>query len=95
MLFPTAEPREMSLSAHSHFILKHTHNPRAKLTTNALVSVSDNMVWFGCSRALVLLPVWLGLKHSGMSVLAYSKAISKPPAQTQTLKPGVCDRFRL
>lgn len=86
MLFPTAEPREMSLSAHNHFILKHTHLiSELNRHQYAHVSVYDNMVWFGCSRAPVLLPVWLGLKHTGMSALAYSRAISKPPAQTQTL----------
>ncbi len=58
MLFPTTEPREMSLSAHNHFILKHTHI-LSELNRHqyAHVSVSDNIVWFECSRTLVLLPV--------------------------------------
>lgn len=58
MLFPTAEPREKSLSAHNHFILKHAHIiSELNRHQYAHVSVSDNIVWFGYSRAVVLLPV--------------------------------------
>lgn len=92
MLFPSAGPREMSLSAHNHFVLKRTHIiSELNRHQYAHVSVSDNIVWFGCSRALVPLPVWLCLKHTGMSALAYWSSLSKPPAQTQTLELGVCE----